>query len=192
MTSLSDVDFDSISERLIPARVRVFQIVQVSLVFGIMVLLAVILFLFGVGSEVHAETMDEGFARSLTITLAIVTLLAIPVAELVYKVLLGPNRLRKYASEPLRVKGRVVDDPAEKVLTLLQQATIARVSIYNVPACFGLIICLVGVHDGFIFAHPQYIITTLPAFLQLGFLAITFPTRDRLLRLVRGIVGSGR
>ena len=191
MTSLSDVDLDIISERLTPARVRVFQIVQVALVFGIMVMLVVILFLFGIGGEVHPGEVDEAFPRSLTIVLAITTLLALPIAEYTYRALLSSKRLRKYAEVPLRDKSRVIDDPAEKVLTLVQQATVARVSIYNAPALFGLIICLLGINSGFIFAYPQYVIAAVPAFLQLGFLAATFPTRDRLVRVVRGVLGRG-
>ena len=144
-----------------------------------------------VGVALFPGEVDEAFPRSLTIVLAITTLLALPIAEYTYRALLSSKRLRKYAEVPLRDKSRVIDDPAEKVLTLVQQATVARVSIYNAPALFGLIICLLGINSGFIFAYPQYVIAAVPAFLQLGFLAATFPTRDRLVRVVRGVLGRG-
>ncbi len=192
MTSLSEVDIDTIIERLTPARVRTFQIVQVALVLGIMVMLVMILFLFGLGRETVPGEFDDALVRQLSMVLAVLTVGALLVGEVIYRRLLSPERFRAYAARPLRSRTGVIDDPAEKVLMLMQQAMLVRLSIYDIPAFFGLVICLTELVSGVIFAYPQYMVVTIPAFAQLAFLAVTFPTRERLIRIAREKLAQAR
>jgi|GEM_PF-2408457 len=193
MTSLSEVDIDTIIERLTPARVRAFQILQVGLVLGIMVMLVMILFLFGLGRETIPGEFSDERVRGLSMLVAIMVLVALIVGQLMYRRLLSPARIRDYASRPLgNRRSGIIDDPAEKVLTLMQQAMLVRLCIYDIPVLFGLVVCLTELVSGVIFAYPQYMLITIPAFAQLAFLAVTFPTRERLIRIAREKVLQAR
>ncbi len=75
---------------------------------------------------------------------------------------------------------------------LMQQAMLVRLSIYDIPAFVGLVICLTELVSGVIFAYPQYMVVTIPAFAQLAFLAVTFPTRERLIRIAREKLAQAR
>ncbi|MEO5930515.1 MAG: hypothetical protein ABIR47_11330 [Candidatus Kapaibacterium sp.] len=186
MTSLSEVDFHAVEEQLTPARVRVFQFVQVALGVGIMMFLVVILFFYGMGSEmVEHQTGAADMMASMTIVTGILSLIGLILGEVIYRASFSEKRLRRYASAPLRDRGRVVDDPAEKIIMIVQKAGILRATIFNVAAFFGLTICIIGMTGGILFLRPDYFVNAIPAFLQLLLLAITFPTRDRVLRIIR-------
>jgi formate hydrogenlyase subunit 3/multisubunit Na+/H+ antiporter MnhD subunit len=192
MASLADVDTDLLEAHLTPARVRVFQLIHVALVGGIMVFLVMLLFFFGVGSDADRSETSPAAMDALSLAVAVLTGICLVVGETIYLTYFSSKRLARYGTEPMRERGRMIDDPAEKCLRIVQQATTMRATIFNIPGFFGIVVCLVGMMQGVIFVHAKYLVDALPALVQLGFLGGTFPTRDKILRLVRKRILSSR
>lgn len=188
MPSLSEVDIAQVEERLTPGRLRVFQIVHVVLAVGIMSFLVMLLFFFGLGSDLGRSEASPTAMEALSIAMIVLTGLALIGGQAMYRRLFSAKRLERFATEPMRDKSRVIDDPAEKCLMIVQQATVVRAAIFDAAAFFGVVVAMVGMMQGTLFMHPIFILNALPAFIQLLFLGATFPTRDRVLNLVRRMI----
>lgn len=169
-------------EALTPERVRGFQLVYVILAGAIMFFMVMLLFFFGLGSDMDRAEASPAAMDALSMAMAVVTAVCLIGGQLFYMAALRSGRRgRDGGAGGSDLTGEAVDAMIRDV----QRATITRAAIFDGAAFFGLVVCIVGMMQGVVFVHPVYLLNALPAFLQLAFLAITFPTRDKIVGLMR-------
>jgi hypothetical protein len=177
---------DDIAQHITPERVRGFQMVYVGLAGSVMVFMVMLLFFFGMGSDMDRDEASPAAMDALSIVVIVITTTCLVAGQGLYLASFNSKRVARSLAEPMRDGDRVIDDPIEKSIRILQRAMITRAAIFDVPAFFGVVVCLVGMMQGVAFNHPIYLLNALPAVAQLVFLGVTFPTHEKIGRLVRG------
>jgi hypothetical protein len=173
-----DIDTGALDGYLTEQRVRGFQMIYVALAGAIMVFLVMLLFFFGLGSDMDRSEASPAAMNALSVMVAAVTLLCLVAGQTVYVLIFRRGRSARVGDADV--------DPVESAIRRAQRATITRAVIFDGPAFFGVVACMVGMLQGVVFVRPIYLLNALPAFAQLAFLAVTFPTRDKIVRLLRG------
>ena len=88
--------------------------------------------------------------------------------------------------QPLRLpRGVVIEDPVRIFLALVSMASIIRLAMMEAPALFGIVICLLAVFGEGLDDQPVYWLNLASVVLFLFYLAASFPTRERVLELLR-------
>jgi hypothetical protein len=80
----------------------------------------------------------------------------------------------------------------EECLRTLRSASILRLSLLEMPALFGVLICIVASQRGVLDLEPLYWLNLASAAAFLVITALTFPTRDRVTLLLTAMMsGTG-
>lgn len=90
------------------------------------------------------------------------------------------------------MQGQNLDDPAVRCLLVIYGASILRIAMFEAPALFGLVICLLGVMSGTIHGQPLYWLNAISAAVLIVFVAVTFPTREQMMDTFRMKVAGTR
>lgn len=189
MTSLSQLNFSDVERSLTVRRVRIMQIVYGALVFSVMSLLVLFLFFYAMSTDLLMRGVQlNSQVQVLTIVLWGVVVVGLAGGIAVFRMRTGPKQLAFYAGEQMAERGEPVTEPAEKLLMLVQQAVISRAVLFTVPALTSAVICLYWVLAGAFLGHPERLVHVVPAFVQIAFLASTWPTSEKVLEIARGRV----
>ncbi|MBI5215722.1 MAG: hypothetical protein HY960_08210 [Ignavibacteriae bacterium] len=68
----------------------------------------------------------------------------------------------------------------EQRFKILVTKKIITVASFEMPAMFGLVVCLLGVLDGSFSSYPEFLLNIVPAFILIVYIALTFPSRERI------------
>ena len=161
---------------------RHLQTLQAALTAGILVFLLVVLV---IANGNGAGTRVPGKASLQSLTLLTYIHLAFAVCSLTLAPLLFARRLGRQdsASAP----GSGMQDPAlisSQDLARLRSAVILRLALWEWPALFGLVVLLLAAYRGALASHPLYWINVLSALIFIALAVMTFPTRDRISRIL--------
>jgi hypothetical protein len=179
------LDMQSIEAHLTPARARVPQIVYAAIAFSMMVLLAVLLFFYAMAGESTRAAPGDSVVGMLSIVTFVLWGAGVIVGIVFYNSYFRPDRIERFLSTPIRENGKLIDDPAEQAILLVQRAMIIRLVFFDIGAFIGIMTCLVGINDGALYASPIFLLNMVPAFFQIAFIGATFPTRERVLGVIR-------
>lgn len=168
-------DIETIRARLTPERMRRFQLAPAISAALHMVLLAVLFFLFGLGSASPVAESDLSFMNILALVYAAESLLLGLVLTPILVKKLGSSVPAGWSASSGRQP-----DAMDIAVTVLERSRTVRVAIYTGIGVTGLVLVLFGLIQGLVFSHPEYLACIVPACIVLGFLAATFPTQDRV------------
>jgi len=186
MTSLSDLKFSDVEQSLTVRRIRIMQIVYGALVFSVMSLLVLFLFFYAMSTDLLMRGVQlTSQVQALTIVLWGVVVVGLIGGTIIFRMRIGPKQLAFYAARPMGESGDPATGPAEKLLMLVQQAVIGRAVLFTVPAVTSAVICLYWVLAGAFLGYPERLVHVVPAFLQIAFLASTWPTSEWVLGIAR-------
>ncbi len=198
MQSLSELPIDDFRRALTTNNLRVLQIIYAALGAGIVIFLAMIIFL-AISYQTPAMMLAAGeslqtpfqaapqaiaFMRMISILHGCVASVLYLLAYVVFQAQFGSHRLRNYATVAmLDSRGRTVTAPEEKALAVIRMALLVRLAFCEGAALVGLLTCLAGVSSGVLRAEPLYWLNVASAAIMLALVVFTFPTESRLERV---------
>lgn len=185
MKSLKEFPEHQFRAGLTPERLRPLQAIQAGLGMGIVVLSAVLLILaFG---TTPPEPEDAAFELMEILTAVHVLLLAVlvPASGWLFKIRFTSKQLQR-AGE----RNAVSDDPVDQALSIIRTAWIMRMAMLEAGALIGIMVCLIGILNGTILSSPEFALNGLSPLLFLFFVALTFPTSERITDVFRGNITS--
>ena len=168
---------------------RLPQIIYGAIAFSVMTLLVVLLFFYAMAGDGGSVVPGDSMVGVLTIVTFVLWGGGVVAGSIIYNSFFKPGRVERYLATPIRENDRLVDDPAEQAILLVQRAMIVRLVFFDIGAFLGIMTCLVGVTDGILHAQPIYLVNMIPAFFQIAFIGATFPTRERIMGIVREKLG---
>ncbi|GIV61884.1 MAG: hypothetical protein KatS3mg044_0750 [Rhodothermaceae bacterium] len=166
---------DTFRRVLTPANVRTLQVIESALAAGVTLFAVVIFFLYLTRSAVPGDAADVQLIRMLTYGHLLVAVGVYTVVGRVYAMMLG---------------GTGAPATAEEAWNRLRTAGIVRLALLEGVALFGLVVCLLAVIAGVMARHPGYWINLISAVGMVGFVALHFPTTDRLEQTFRTHFGG--
>ena len=179
------LDLEAVRARLTPERVRRFQTIVVVVAAILMVGIAVIFFVYGLGSESPIAEGDVHLARFLSITYGIISAMLLVLAPLVLRRGFRPGFLTRPDTAPASVRGQLPADVHDRAIFLLERIRLIRVASFAAVAINGLAFCILAMKIGVLFYHPEFFVLAVPACALLAYIAVTFPTHERLLTEIR-------
>lgn len=183
MDAFRSLTRDSLRARLDGPALRNLRIIQAALMLGPLIFFLVVLFM-AARMEPAAPGEgggDPGLAGVMLLVTLFVTLSAVGGYRLVPRLVLQPGRLTAALEGEQRLPdGRVVDDPAERLLLLYQTVAIIRLALLEGAALLGTVTLLLGVTTGSLEGNPVLWVAVLPLAIHLVVAAMTFPTPDRV------------
>lgn len=191
MTAFSGIEIDEVERNLAVRRVRIMQITYGALVFSLMSLLVLFLFFFAMSSDL----LMRGVQLSSRVEVMAIILWSIVVAcvaggIIMFRMRTNPNQLVLQPGQPLEDGKETITDPSAKFAALVQQGIIGRAVLFTIPALVSAVICLYWVLAGALLGHPERLVHVIPAFAQIAFFAITWPSRDKVMNIVRKRLGE--
>ena len=160
-----------------PEHLRPLQIVHVAIAGGVFVFLMIVLFLPGAGAD--GPQMEGEVLSILSMIHAVFFFVALGVGRFLYD-----SRLRRDRLESL-AQGAPPEDAALRIIAMVRQASILRLALLEAPAFLGLAIVLIARVTGNMEPVPVYWFNALSAVFLFGFIAFTFPTREKIADLLR-------
>ena len=153
---------------LTPEYLRIQQVLYFALAMGVATFAGVVAFLYfsQSGEATDPDTSGLYFITLFHLFLALGLYVAIP---FVYRTVL------QQASKA----------DVEAILTRIRTAEIVRLAMFEGAALFGLVACVIGTTSGAMAAQPIYWGNLFSTFVMLGFVALAFPTQDRLENIFR-------
>ncbi len=158
-----------LKEALTPQYLLTLAMIHIAMVMGVILFGAVTLFLL-FRSDPSADPRGEETVRLLSMIHLGVACSAFMGAPIVFKALIH------------QAAGSA--QSAAKVLVGIQAAYLVRLALLEGPALFGLVICFL-MNRALLNEQPVYGLNLLSAVLFILFVAVTFPTRDRLESLLQ-------
>lgn len=184
MNSLSEVTLSEFQSALTPQNIRVIQIIHGAIALGVILFMGVVAFVYFSPTE-HAGQYELKDAYDLikVLTLAHIMIAAgvYTVARVVFNLLLGPSALQGGVAKEMKdAQGRAIINSGEKLMTMIRSALIVRLAMFEAPALFGLVICLIAITNGTIYETPAIWLNSVTAFILIGFVILTFPNKEKL------------
>ncbi|MFN0158547.1 MAG: hypothetical protein ACKVRP_10825 [Bacteroidota bacterium] len=167
---MSIINLNEFQRALSETYVRSLQVIHAALAIGVITFAAVV---YVVYSNPPAENPSLEDAAELLQTLTIIhVLLALScylAAQIAFTRIAAPNQ-------------DVVENvpSVQSSLTRLRSALIVRLALFEAPAFFGLIVCMLGALNGVLHSQPEYWFNTFSSVIMLGLVVITFTTREKL------------
>ena len=161
-------------QALTPGTVRSLRIIQGAIGAGVLVFALVVLGMHArVSSDVPPPPQVVVFlVQILTVVHFVMAAAIYPLGHLVFTRMVSRERIAKSGAT----------DPA-KVLSLMRAGIIMRLAMYEGVAFVGLVVCMVGVLEGVLRAHPVYWVNAFSTVVLLLFVMRTFPSEERLLTI---------
>ena len=184
MNSLSEVTLSEFQSALTSQNIRVIQIIHGAIALGVIMFMGVVAFLYSnQPAPAGPRDLKDAYDLIKVLTLAHIMIAAgvYTVARVVFNLLLGTSALQGGASKVMKNgQGRVITDNGEKLLALIRSALIVRLAMFEAPALFGLVICLIGITNGTIYETASIWLNAVTALILVGFVIVTFPNKERL------------
>ncbi|KAB2880588.1 ATP synthase F0 subunit C [bacterium] len=184
MHSLTEVTLTEFQSALTPQNIRVIQIIQGAIGLGVVMFMGVVLFVYSSQTmNVDARITNDDYDLINILTLAHIMIAAAvyTVARVVFNLLLSSSVLRNGVTKIMKDgQGRVIENPAEKMLAIIRSAMIVRLAMIEAPAIFGLVICLIATFNGTIQETPSIWLNAITALILIGFVILTFPNKERV------------
>ncbi|MBL7960963.1 hypothetical protein JNL27_12070 [bacterium] len=184
MNSLSEVTLSEFQTALTPQNIRMIQIIQGAIGLGVVMFMGVVLFVYSSQTmNVDARITNDDYDLINILTLAHIMVAAgvYTVARVVFNLLLSSSVLRNGVTKVMKDgQGRIIENPAEKILVIIRSAMIVRLAMIEAPAIFGLVICLIATFNGTILETPSIWLNAITACILIGFIILTFPNKERL------------
>lgn len=178
---------DDVRAALTPAHARSFQIIYAAIGGLTLFLMAVLFFLYGLGSETPRPVVGDDSIRLIGIVLAIWSPVSWVLGTWLYGAIVGGRIAVKNSISAGGPSTRVED-----VLSLLRTGMIIRIALFEGPALLGAVMGILGITDGVIFAYPIYLLCIVPACVHLFLIGVTFPTHERILNEIRERIVEAR
>ncbi len=162
---------------------RGLQILNAAFIAGLLIFVGVTIFLYFTAAEPKAPRNGEASPESLqllSITNAVVFILSSAAGFFIFRLRLAP--IAKACSDSPHAS------PVD-FLDEIKRAFILRMAMLEAPGIMGFSVCLIGV-TGFagstpeIHGHPIYWLNLLSPIVAITFLGVTFPTQEKLSRLL--------
>jgi len=164
------VTSEAFSDYLDGNKLKVLQIVYFALAMGVSTFAFVVYFL-------HTQNADipppEGSAVPLMTNVHFAVLItAIFLSRFIYEKMFS------------NIPADVMTTP-QMIWDKFRSAHIVRLAVLEAPVFIGLVTCLIGSQDGFLNQEPTYWVNLVSLIIFLGFVALNFPNRDKLLNEFR-------
>lgn len=187
MRSLAEVPLHNFQQALTPARLREMRTVYIALGAGVLVFGFVIWNVSTVATGRMPTEDDLGMMMILSIVHVVFALSVYAVSNFIYNLQFRPSRLERTAQEGVYDprSRRVIEDPAVNCLMIIRVAAVIRLALLEGAAFFGLAICMIGVQRGVMRVEPAYWLNVLSSVVMLAFVAVAFPTKDRVEEIFR-------
>lgn len=189
MTTLKDLNLEDFEAAIDSGQqLRMQQGIHVAIGLGPIVFAVIIGFVYSRTAAQPPDPDSIGLLRFVSLVHIAVAFICWTASFIVPGVILSVRRLDAAIGQPMvaaRGLTRPITDPYEILLTLMLQAHIVRIALLEGPALFGLVVCLVGTVQGQIQTHPVYWFNTGSTVVLALLLAITYPTRDKLVETFR-------
>lgn len=165
------------------------QIIHLALGFGMLIFLALTLFMNSLELP-EQQIADTGFLNILTLVHFLFALVFIPLSGKVFESFFSENWWSKIFSRQLKPQLAKINNTGQKVMLILRSAYILRLAMLEFVAFFGIMVCFLGVMSGILVEYPIYWINLFSAAYFLGFIWINFPTREKVLEIIRSRFGD--
>lgn len=183
MNSLRDVKLSEFQSALDDGQLRMLQILQGAIGLGVAMFLGIVVYMHFMQS-VPLETDFAGEEMLIQImTLVHLALLggAYYGGGLLFNAAFSDKNLADATHRPFRdARGQDVTDGPSRCIYVIRNAMITRLAIFEAPALFGLVICLLATFRGVLHDAPVYWINAASAMALLLFIGRTFPSRPSI------------
>ncbi len=179
MDSLSDVTLEQFRPALTDTAVRTFQVIQGAIGAGIVFFFVILI--VSQSAPVQADGDSVELVKIMTAINAFIAAGVYFASNILFNTMFSEKRLQEAVTKTFYNQQRQpITDPAEKCLAQIRTAVIVRLALWEAPALFGLVICMIGSMNGVIHEHPFYWINLIPSLIHVGLVVMTFPNRERL------------
>lgn len=189
MTSLRQVTPAEFSAALDEGQVRILQMLQGAIGFGVFLFVVVVGYMaFGRGEIPGTPASGDSIflIQIMTITHLVLAVGAYVGAGYIFNLQFSDANLEAAMTRTYRdARGVEITSAAGRCISVIRTAMITRLAILEAPALFGLVVCLLGVFDGVLMQEPIYWINALSAIGLIAFVIRTFPNRTSLEALYR-------
>lgn len=158
-----------------PENIRASQIIHVALALGVTMFFGIVVFLYG--QPLADSSTDEGLIQALCAVLLMFAVGAYGTAAVLYKKMVANITLPERVAT---ADGKVFDKVGDILVFKLRTPQIVRLALFEGVAFFGLVICMLAVQSGLIHAKPVYWAAALPALFVVLLVALTFPTKEKM------------
>ena len=180
METSQNLDFMEFQKAITPQVLWTFRVIYIALLSGVSLFLCVLLFMAYSKSYPDEPANSQDILLLLTIIHIVIASSCYLVSFIVFRFLTTPGRLRKMKPSVVLSPGRQSSALEQQYLTAIFTAHIIRAAFFEGPALFGMIICLLGVLDGYIQQHPAYWLNLFSFVVMAGMMIYTFPTETKL------------
>ena len=169
------------------------QIVQLAMASGVLILAGAVLVLHLTGASRSAAPAlpERDLVWPLTLAHAAAALGLWALALLIPALFLRPARLFRSGPSSVRPSSDI-PGRERRCLDAFRGAFILRVALLEAPALFGLVLCLLASMSGRLEEQPAYWLNGLSAVVFLLFVAVSFPTRHRVMEWFRRLERRAR
>ena len=172
---MSDVSLDDFRAALTPGEIRILQLICAALALSTVMMLFVFIIVIQVNEGPDPVAADLSFIQIMTLVALLLTVSLLPLSGVV------ANRILRGGGPPAT---------AHEAVGRIRTALILRAALLEGAALFGLVVFLLAGLRGVLQQEPIYWANLFPWILFVGFVALTFPTRDRLETLFRTRIQS--
>ncbi len=169
--------------------ILVLQIIYLALGLGVLIFLTLTLFMNSLDLQ-EQQMADTGFLNILTMVHFLFALIFIPLSGKVFESFFSENWWSKIFSRQLKPQLAKITDIGQKIMLILRTAYILRLAMLEFVAFFGIMVCFLGVISGTLAEYPIYWINLFSAAFFLGFIWLNFPTREKVLDIIRSRFGD--
>lgn len=168
--SNTPVTREAFSEYLDNNQLKVLQIVYFALAMGVTTFAFVVYFLYTQAGDVPAP--ENSSVPLMTNVHFVVLIAAIFLSKFIYEKMFS------------NIPADVMTTP-QMIWDKMRSAHIVRLAVLEAPVFIGLVTCLIGSQDGFLNQEPTYWVNLISLVIFLGFVALNFPNKGKLLNEFR-------
>lgn len=171
MKTLSEVTRDEFRGVLTDANVLTLRVIHIAIAAGVLLFCGVVLFLYvSMASEVRTVGEDEfQLIQLASFAHLVVAFTAYAAANFLFNI--------QFKEDKLSVQS---ETPAEQCLTMIRSALILRIALYEAPALFGIVVCLLAIMNGVLYVQPLVALNLITTLILLGLVVNTMPSKERL------------
>jgi hypothetical protein len=174
METTENLDFEGFQKALTPQHLLTFRVIYIALLLGVSLFLGIVLFMTYSTSEESKK--PQGALGILTVVHVVLASSVYLVSIVLFRYMTGLAFFRK------RKVASVHQDTSleHRYLIAVFSAYIIRVALFEGPALFGVIVCLLGATEGTIQQNPIYWLNLFSYAILAILIIYTFPTRTKL------------
>jgi len=185
MRSLSDISTTDFLKDLTSAQLRMGMFIQAGLGLGALFFFLAVLFVafFRQTSTIDTEPLD--ILTTLTPINIVMLVVLGSVGQFIYRFRFSAKQLESAYGNDLRDRegNIIVATPAEKAIYFIRASMLLRTALFEGSAFFGLAALMIAATSGFLLSFLWIWINVLPLVVFIALIVITFPTKNRVLRI---------